>query len=184
MKKRVKLLTTIASLCLAVALMAFGVYAATTISAEVNSTISFTSSDIAGKWEVTVTGAGTLAKTTVIDSSASTDDEVSGDQDVALTFSKTVTSAEYTITFTNTGTANAATVNLEVELSEHDAFSYTVKMDGSNYAADKSVAANNGSVTYVVTVTLDTSKLSATELANGIPTSDGLTVKITGTATA
>lgn len=41
MKKRVKLITTIASLCLAVALMAFGVYAATSVSFGVTSSVSF-----------------------------------------------------------------------------------------------------------------------------------------------
>ena len=42
MKKRVKLLTTIASLCLAVALMAFGVYAATSATLTVSGTVNFT----------------------------------------------------------------------------------------------------------------------------------------------
>lgn len=42
MKKKVKLFSTIASLCLAVALMAFGVWAATTASVGVTSTITYT----------------------------------------------------------------------------------------------------------------------------------------------
>lgn len=42
MKKKVKLITTIASLGLALALMAFGVYAATTASFKVTGTVSFT----------------------------------------------------------------------------------------------------------------------------------------------
>lgn len=42
MKKRVKLFTTIASLCLAVALMAFGVYAATTANFTVSGSVNFT----------------------------------------------------------------------------------------------------------------------------------------------
>ena len=41
MKKRFKLITTIASLCLAVALMAFGVYAATEASFSVTNRVSF-----------------------------------------------------------------------------------------------------------------------------------------------
>lgn len=45
MKKKVKLFTTIASLCLAVSLMAFGVYAATTAKLGVNSTVQYTVSD-------------------------------------------------------------------------------------------------------------------------------------------
>lgn len=44
MKKKVKLFTTIASLCLAVALMAFGVYAAETATATINGSVTFTAS--------------------------------------------------------------------------------------------------------------------------------------------
>lgn len=51
MKKKVKLFTTIASLCLAVSLMAFGVYAATrAIPANVSGSVSFEASNINGEW--------------------------------------------------------------------------------------------------------------------------------------
>ena len=46
MKKKVKLFTTIASLCLAVALMAFGVYAASTVTYTVNGTVAYTMDDV------------------------------------------------------------------------------------------------------------------------------------------
>ena len=46
MKKRAKIITTIASLCLAVALMAFGVYAATNVTLTVNSKVNFTVTDV------------------------------------------------------------------------------------------------------------------------------------------
>ena len=46
MKKKVKLFTTIASLCLAVALMAFGVYAATQVTATVSGKITFVATDV------------------------------------------------------------------------------------------------------------------------------------------
>ena len=46
MKKKVKLITTIASLCLAVALMAFGVYAATSVTMRVTSTVKFTVNEV------------------------------------------------------------------------------------------------------------------------------------------
>ena len=46
MKKRVKLFTTIASLCLAVALMAFGVYAAANVTYNVNGTVSYSMTDV------------------------------------------------------------------------------------------------------------------------------------------
>ena len=55
MKKRVKLLTTIASLCLAVALMAFGVYAAQTSTLTVSSSVSFTS-QVAVTWTLATEG--------------------------------------------------------------------------------------------------------------------------------
>lgn len=43
--KKFKLISTIASLCLAVALMAFGVYAATSVSVKITSNISFSAKD-------------------------------------------------------------------------------------------------------------------------------------------
>ena len=46
MKKKVKLFSTIASLCLAVALMAFGVWAATSSAFKVTSKVSFTATDV------------------------------------------------------------------------------------------------------------------------------------------
>ena len=46
MKKKIKIFSTIASLCLAVALMAFGVYAATNVSYNVTSTITFDAADV------------------------------------------------------------------------------------------------------------------------------------------
>lgn len=56
MKKNFKLFSTIASLCLAVALMAFGVWAATSVSLGVTSKVSFTVSDVF----VNITGKATL----------------------------------------------------------------------------------------------------------------------------
>ena len=46
MKKKVKLFTTIASLCLAVALMAFGVYAATKVTYNVSGTVKYEMKDV------------------------------------------------------------------------------------------------------------------------------------------
>ena len=50
MKKRVKLLTTIASLCLAVALMAFGVYAASSSTMVITSQVAFGGAQVAVTW--------------------------------------------------------------------------------------------------------------------------------------
>ena len=52
MKKRLKLFSTIASLCLAVALMAFGVWAATTANFGVSSTVKYT---VSGQVNVEIT---------------------------------------------------------------------------------------------------------------------------------
>ena len=56
MKKNFKLFSTIASLCLAVALMAFGVWAANSTTLTINSKVSFTVSDVF----VDVTGSVSL----------------------------------------------------------------------------------------------------------------------------
>ncbi len=50
MKKRFKIITTIASLCLAVTLMAFGVYAATQSTMEISSRVTFVAKDIQVTW--------------------------------------------------------------------------------------------------------------------------------------
>ncbi len=55
MKKRFKIITTVASLCLAVALMAFGVYAAANSTFTVTSSVSFTS-QVAVTWGLTTEG--------------------------------------------------------------------------------------------------------------------------------
>lgn len=46
MKRKFKLFATVASLCLSVALMAFGVYAATSVSYSVNGTVSYNMTDV------------------------------------------------------------------------------------------------------------------------------------------
>lgn len=52
MKRKFKLITSVASLCLAVALMAFGVYAATAPSVTVNGSVSFAASNVLASWKV------------------------------------------------------------------------------------------------------------------------------------
>ena len=51
MKRKFKLFATVASLCLSVALMAFGVYAATSATYNVNSTVSFDAINVAVEWK-------------------------------------------------------------------------------------------------------------------------------------
>ena len=56
MKRKFKLFATVASLCLSVALMAFGVYAATQASYRVTSTVSF-AAQVTGTWKYKVENA-------------------------------------------------------------------------------------------------------------------------------
>ncbi len=64
MKRKFKLFATVASLCLSVALMAFGVYAASTVTYSVSGTVSF-EAQVACTWNVTVTyGDKTTSATT------------------------------------------------------------------------------------------------------------------------
>lgn len=73
MKRKVKLFTSIASLCLAVALMAFGVYAATSATYHVTSNVTY-ASQVAVKW---------TGKYTVLNEAAvqDTDHTVTGAED-------------------------------------------------------------------------------------------------------
>ena len=54
MKRRIKVFSAIASLCLAVALMAFGVYAAAQVTYTINGTVNYTATDVLAKVETTV----------------------------------------------------------------------------------------------------------------------------------
>ena len=114
MKKRVKLLTTIASLCLAVALMAFGVYAATSVSFKATGTISFTSTEISGTWTLAVAAVnGTPAEQTPTVTPAAEENGV-GSATVANTTVTDITkecTITLTATFVNTSTT-AATLSV------------------------------------------------------------------------
>ncbi len=54
MKRKFKLFATVASLCLSVALMAFGVYAASTVTYNVSGSVSFTDVQVATSWTAAV----------------------------------------------------------------------------------------------------------------------------------
>lgn len=108
MKKNFKLFSTIASLCLAVALMAFGVWAATSVSLGVTSKVKFTVSDVF----VDITGKATL-----------------GGEDVA--------SAAFTATSYTDKVANAELNNKTWEIgtiaftSEKDVIVYTLEISNA-----------------------------------------------------
>ena len=74
MKKRVKLFTTIASLCLAVALMAFGVYAATQATFGITSNVSFTALNVTIRFDAKVEFDTQYVN--YIDTNATKDEEV------------------------------------------------------------------------------------------------------------
>ena len=108
MKKGFKIATTVASLCLAVALLAFGVYAATSSTLSINSTVSFTSQDVQVIWEWSVEG-GSLTTATSGEYETTVEGAVD-DKDVNLGTVNFVTNAgeagktiTYTISCTNNG---------------------------------------------------------------------------------
>lgn len=108
MKKNFKLFSTIASLCLAVALMAFGVWAATSVSLGVTSKVSFTVSDVF----VNITGKATL-----------------GGEDVA---SAAFTATSYTGTVANAKLDNETwAIGTIAFTSEKDVIVYTLEISNA-----------------------------------------------------
>ncbi len=108
MKRKVKLFASIASLCLAVALMAFGVYAATQVTYNVTGSVSF-ESQVAVTWTGNVTG-GTLGEAqndtykVTADGTGSQGEDTWAIGEIAFgtqTAQRTIT---YTFTCTNNGT--------------------------------------------------------------------------------
>ena len=62
MKRKFKLFATVASLCLCLALMAFGVYAANNVTYSTSGTVTFEVTDVFVKAETTISYANNLAK--------------------------------------------------------------------------------------------------------------------------
>lgn len=160
MKKKVKLFTTIASLCLAVALMAFGVYAARSIAITANGTIKFEATDINGAWTQVVasvsggefTGATEGQKTSQtlnVEGAAVTIPEVK------VVAADTETSPVVTITLTATFRNDADTVNAALTAAEAS------KTPGTNAtivitpgAAGNAQAGKTGTVTIEIKLTV------------------------------
>lgn len=145
MKKRAKLITTIASLCLAVALMAFGVYAATSVTMSITSQIEFSVQDV----YCTVTGSARI-----YDSSPS---------GALADFTMTPYSARsYTL---NNGLRSDPVGSLAA---------WTIKMhDPENdaegvFTADPAYDLNHDVAEYVITVTNDSTTTIYVSLANDI----------------
>ena len=165
MKKRFKLITTVASLCLAVALMAFGVYAASNSTLTVASKVSF-EAQVAVTWSVKVSG-GTLEQDytasksyTVTDSQTAWD----GSKDAENAFPAEVPFAAvngntvtYEFTCKNDSTAVAhVTVNANFKTPAEGAnwsVEYYVN-DAKETWGTEEISATTGTVTYKVVFTL------------------------------
>lgn len=125
MKRKFKLFATIASLCLCLALMAFGVYAASTVKYTASGRVSFEVSDVfvtmTSKLEATVGGA----KATDVDDSHKSYTDTTSPVDTteyskefeAVAFKKTGDNIVLTVTITNDGT-NAVNVKFTVTKPE------------------------------------------------------------------
>ena len=155
MKKRVKLLTTIASLCLAVALMAFGVYAATQQTMAVSSNVSFTAQvDVTWGWGV----AGGYAVEKGTDGTYGTADDVVGEQvlaiaDQSLTFN--AQAEEKTITVTDAATLDGKTAipeRIQFQNNDNATVTYTFKCT-NNGASAINVAVDHTAITGVDNLT-------------------------------
>ena len=114
MKKKVKLFSTIASLCLAVALMAFGVWAATTSAYTVTSKVQFAASDVyvdfTADGKVGADGATALGKCATNVNPFASYTEDGGVKTPSATADKTVTIADLELSTVNRGFAYKITV--------------------------------------------------------------------------
>lgn len=154
MKKRVKLFTTIASLCLAVALMAFGVYAATQAKFSVSSTVAFESKTVFIDISGTVAGMANEGDTKLVKSFSYAHDKSDTDkidktwQIGAMTFDEDHKTITYTIEFTNQSEF-AINITPHTALQDTDDFGYVeTGRDTLNNIASTT------KVTYTLKVTL------------------------------
>ncbi len=185
MKKSVKLITTISALCLSVALLAFGVYAATSSTLTINSTVTFTSQDVEVLWEWSVQGGSLTTATT-----GSHQTEIEGavdDESVNLGSISFVTNQgeagktiTYTIKCTNTGGKSVSVTAPTAGLFAGDSnlnIAYTTNGAGTTWSSVTLDTTDAKSVTYEVTLTLldttvdiATQTLAAAFVASPAPT--------------
>ena len=187
MKKKFKLFATVASLCLAIALMGFGVYAASTVTVTVTSNVSFTAS---AHVRATIEGTETAQNTSF---TADNPDNVvltaaSGDKG-SMTFGDNALGAptngaqniiySYTITITNNAAADDTYDELQVTVTKPtmtatlatDGYVVTftsTQFTGSGATATATIAAE-GQASYTVTITIDPNRtLTKTSLGTEI----------------
>lgn len=154
MKKKVKLITTIASLCLAVALMAFGVYAATNATLNVTSTVAFQSSTVLIDVTGSVAGYATIeddakaSYTHTADPTSTAKYEDTWDIG-AMTFSEEKKEITYSVTITN-----KSEFAITVTLHTAPTTTATLKYEETGRSDFANIAAKTGTATYTLTVTL------------------------------
>lgn len=150
MKKK-KLFATIASLCMAIALLVFGVYAAGAVTFNVSNTVTYSFSDVlvditAKLYKVSTGTASIIPSGTVTTLGDSDWTEVSGGVTNGTLKSYTGTDGVYT------QDSAASTVNSSIAFSMNNAFAYKVTVEFSTVS-------NAGvTVTYNDTAFVDTSE--------------------------
>ena len=185
MKKKFKLFTTIASLCLAVALMAFGVYAATTVKYDVQTNVSYEATKNV-KASVTYTLKVTNASATTIEGNNDSatvfdgvktypiwsdtvgeaadvdNDEVLGNVTLAQDLSKgdkvgTPMTFEYTVIFHNEAAVADANQTLNIVMTHELSETDTYATLGYKITplSAASVVRGGADVTYKVTLTVN-----------------------------
>lgn len=201
MKKRFKIITTVASLCLAVALMAFGVYAAANSTFTVTSSVSFTS-QVAVTWGLdTEGGAAGNTHVTGYTKEITADKEATTDDATGALITKTIgdlafgaaTNEEKTITYTitahNPSGSTAITVTCtSVTLPTHDNVTVTVANaveDGESTvsAADALTTAFSATVAAGDTLTI-TITCTLEDTAIAVANNNTLNVTLSATSAA
>lgn len=186
MKRKFKLFTSIASLCLAVALMAFGVYAATAPTLNVTGSVSFSASNVYAtvkveKHEAAATIGDTwtevLAETTFDESTAAASEgnynETAAVGTLALTDANVTAAYRVTITSDFSDSSDAKVVvtptNLPT-LKNEDGFTNTLKysVNGGDAADFTTAVELTGGQTIVITYTISVDPTVASSTTDAI----------------
>ncbi len=171
MKRKFKLFATVASLCLSVALMAFGVYAAAQVTYTVSGSVSF-ESQLAVKWEGKVEGGKSGASTDSVAHQSTGTEET----DPAYTWNPAVVNfgagegenvITYTFTCTNLGADSIQVSAAIVESTWFGDDNLTIK-----------TGAVKGEATSVVLSAADTDLDSTSKAATTIAQNEKWTMKI------
>lgn len=164
MKRKFKLITSVASLCIAIALMAFGVYAATAPSVTVNGSVSFDASNVLASYKAEqALAAATLGEYTEKASGSFTTTTSDSDGAVTVTLDQLSltdvnVTASYRFTITSDFDASSAakvivTVTAPADLGEDgvtEEITYSVTANGEGKY--ELTGGQSLVVTYTVTV--------------------------------